>query len=200
MIMPEMRGLISVVVVSIIIGVLFVRIANYGTDETSASAEVARVTPTSTSTTSTTTTVPEGPQISDALGSIGLLCNRAQEFIDGTESEIVYPGKVPQLAEEFYAESIDYALAQVTREYEAALRYFTEFNELALPHGYDPLTILRSDAGERWGLLATGEPPGVAATRANVAFLCEGMEIPPPPLMSDSEFDRLRDIVRKENK
>ncbi len=195
-----MRGLISVVVVSIIIGLLFVRIADYGTEETSAAANRAQLTPTTTSTTSTTSTVAPGPQISSALGSIGLLCDRALEFIASSESEFVYPGKIPQLAEEFYVEAIDYSLPQVKREYEAALRYFIEFNDLGEPHEYDPLTILRSDSGERWGLLATGEPPGVAATRANVAFLCDGIEIPPPPLMSDSEFDRLRDIVRKEKK
>lgn len=194
MILAEMRGLVAVVVVGILIAVLFVRISEYGEDESVAAAGVATTT---TSTTTSTTTTEAPAQFENAFAGVQNLCDSAEDFIAGSESEIEYPGKIPQLAEEFYARVIDGVSDQIKAEYSASLRYYTEYNELALPYNYDGLTILQSDGGERWGLLASSEPPGVEATRANVAFLCDGVEIPEPPLMSSSEFERLQDLADK---
>ncbi len=195
MILAEMRGLVAVIAVGILIAVLFARISAYGEDDSVAAAGVVATTTSTTSTSSTTTAAPV--QFDDALAGVRNLCESSERFIEGSESEIEYPGKIPQLAEEFYESVIDGVSDQIRAEYSAALRYYTEYNDLALPHNYDGLTILQSDGGERWGLLASSEPPGVEATRANVAFLCGGIEIPEPPLMSASEFERLSDLADK---
>ncbi len=193
MILAEMRGLVAVVVVGILIALLFVRISEYGEDESVAAASVT--TSTSSTTTSSTTTTEAPPLFANALAGIQNLCESAEDFVLGAESDIEFPGKVPQLAEEFYTKVVDGVDDQVRAEYSAALRYYTEYNDLALPFNYDGLSILQSDGGQRWGLLASSEPPGVEATRANVAFLCGGLEIPEPPLLSASEFERLSDLA-----
>ncbi len=195
MILAEMRGLVAVVVVGILIAVLFVRISEYGQDE-EVSAATGPTTTTSTSSTTSTSAPPSA--IVSALSGVRTLCESATEFIEASNTDIEYPGKTQQLAEEFYVKVNESVGAQVQLEFDAALRYYTEYNDLAEPYVYNGLDILRSDGGQRWALLAAGEPPGVEATRANVAFLCDGIEIPEPPLMSTRELDRLTDIVRKE--
>ncbi|NNE72590.1 MAG: hypothetical protein HKN26_02915, partial [Acidimicrobiales bacterium] len=67
------------------------------------------------------------------------------------------------------------------------------------PGDYNPLTILRGSDAARFKQLATREPPGVEDTRANVAFLCGGLEIPGPPRISESEFERLEEIIDEED-
>ncbi len=193
MILAELRGLIAVVVVGVLIAVLFVRISEYGEEETVAAESLIATTTSSTSTTSTTVAVP---LVFDALEAIGVLCESANEYVESVNSDINYPGKLPQLGEEFYAKVVDVVPTEVRAEYDAAYRYYTEYNDLAEPHGYDGLTILLSDGGERWGALVNGTPPGIDATRANVAFLCEQLELPDPPLMSAGEFERLSDIAK----
>ena len=193
MILAELRGLIAVVIVGVLIAVLFVRISEYGEEETVSAESLPATTTTSTSTTSTTVAVP---LVVDALEAIGVLCGAANEYVDGVNSDINYPGKLPQLGEEFYGKVVDVVPVEIRAEYDAAFRYYTEYNDLAEPHDYDGLTILISDGGERWGALVNGTPPGIAATQANVAFLCEQLELPDPPLMSASEFKRLNDIAK----
>ncbi len=193
MIWSEIRGVLAVAAVGLAIVVCAGYLLDYDGDDAEAS-----VTATTVATTVPPTTT-EARALLSGLESIVELCALANDFKDGAESEVfVYPGKLQQIAEEFYTVAIDLVDGNVRAEYAAALSYYEDFNEIGEPDNYDALTLLRGPNADRFRQLATREPPGVEATRANVAFLCEGLEIPGAPLMNQGEFDRLQDIVDKE--
>jgi len=191
MIWSEIRGAIALLAVGAIIAALFVALL----DRTGES--LARDTYYPTTTTSSTTTTTIDPR-SDPR-PVATLCEAAATFVAGAESEaFVWPGKVSQLAETFYLVANEASVGDIGAEYAAALAYYEDYNDIAEPGNYDPLTILRGPSADRFRQLATRNPPGVEATRVNVQFLCAGLEIPGPPIIPPDEFEELEDELAEE--
>ena len=186
----EARGALTLAVVAAAVVMLFLTLL----DRTGATVDLMALTTTTTTSTTTTTIDPR-----DDLRPVTDMCAAAAEFITSADSTLfVWPGKVPQLAETFYATAYASARGDIRPEFAAALAYYEEFNEIADPGRYDPLTLLRGPTADRYQQLATREPPGVEATRANVAFLCGGVQIPGPPTLSADEFEDLQEIIAEE--
>ena len=191
MIWREFRGALALLGVGAAIAVCFVVLL----DRTGVTLDAQTLAPPSTTTSSTTTTID--PR--DDTRPVAALCAAAAEFASGAASEaFVWPGKVPQLAETFYRAAYDVSVGDVRPEYAAALAYYEDYNDIAEPGNYDPLTLLQGDTGARYRQLATREPPGVEATRTNVQFLCAGLIIPAAPILPASEVEALDDIINEE--
>src|SRR5690606_29528532 len=76
------------------------------------------------------------------------LCSLAQELVSATQGSDVATGS--RLAELFYDRAAHLVARDVRPEYEAAVRYYTEFNDLGASYGYDLIAALASPDGERW--------------------------------------------------
>ncbi len=150
----------------------------------------------------TTTTITQGVASTTPVTTIAEreadLCTLADEFVAASESELFqYPGKTQQLAEEFYIDAYDVAVGVVRAEYAAARDYYIDYNDIADPANYDPLTLIAGPDAARFKQLSTREPNGVAQTIANVGFLC-GAILPGPPLIPVSEYERLEKSLEDE--
>ncbi|NNE73741.1 MAG: hypothetical protein HKN26_08770, partial [Acidimicrobiales bacterium] len=123
----EVRGLVAVAATVAAIIALFAYIPTIGDDENFYDE-----------TSVTTTTVPPTTTIDTPLLA-GLdvvldLCDLAQDFADGSNSDLYdFPGKVPQLAQEFYDQAYDLSVGDVRAEYAAARSYYEDYNEVARP-------------------------------------------------------------------
>ncbi|MGI9603152.1 MAG: hypothetical protein ACR2QE_14795 [Acidimicrobiales bacterium] len=191
MIWSEIRGALALLAVGAAIAVSFVVLLDR-TGETLGTSTFAP--PASTETTTTTTIDPR-----DDIRPTVALCDAALTFVSGAQSEaFLWPGKVAQLAETFYQAAYDASVGDIRAEYAAALAYYEDYNDIAEPGNYDPLTLLRGPTADRYRQLATREPPGVEATRVNVSFLCPGTVIPGPPIIPPDEFDDLEDTIAEE--
>ncbi|MDH3705289.1 MAG: hypothetical protein OES57_04445 [Acidimicrobiia bacterium] len=190
MVWSELRGAIALVGVGALIALLFVALL----DRTGTNLARDTYYPATTTTTTTTTTIDPRDDPRPVL----TLCEAAETFVTSAESEAFFwPGKVPQLAETFYAAAFEVSIGDIAAEYAAALAYYEDYNDIAEPGNYDPFTLLRGPDADRFRQLAGREPPGVEATRANVAFLC-GLDIPGPPIIPPDEFDELEDELADE--
>jgi hypothetical protein len=127
---------------------------------------------------STTTTVPE---TTTTLPPLEQLCTLAREFEESSAGQD--PTVTARLAETFYSQAADLAPVDAKPEYEAAERYYAEYNNIGESYEYDFWAILGSPDGARWTQLLFREPLGVGTARANVAFLCQ-VELPPPPTIT----------------
>ena len=191
MIWSEIRGALSLLIVGALIAGCFVVLL----DRTGTELDGNALAPPTTTSTSTTTTLD--PR--DDTRPVTALCLAATEFATSAASEaFVWPGKVPQLAETFYATAYDSSIGEIRAEYAAALAYYADYNDIAEPGNYDPMTLLRGDTADRFRQLATRQPPGVEATRVNVQFLCAGLVIPGPPIIAPDEFEELEDALAEE--
>lgn len=112
------------------------------------------------------------------LDPIVELCALARQFEQAARGRDLATNV--RLAEPFYDRARRLAPPPVRPEYDAAVRYYAELNDLGTVYGYDHSSALASRDGQRWFHLAYAEPLGVPAARANVAELCQ-VELPPPP-------------------
>ncbi|HEX7094406.1 MAG TPA: hypothetical protein VF183_00890 [Acidimicrobiales bacterium] len=117
------------------------------------------------------------------------LCALAREFADSARGLDL--AATARLAEEFYERGAQLAPPDVRPEYEAAVRYYAEYNDIGELYGYDLFAALASPDGQRWSTLTFNEPLGVPVARANVAILC-GVELPPPPTITTTTTTRPR--------
>jgi hypothetical protein len=109
------------------------------------------------------------------------LCDLARDFETASQGQDATV--TARLGEAFYTRASELAPPDVRPEYEAAARYYTEFNNIGEPYEYDFWAILGSSDGPRWMHLLFREPLGVPTARVNVAFICR-LEVPPPPTLT----------------
>jgi hypothetical protein len=109
------------------------------------------------------------------------LCDLARDFETASQGQDATV--TARLAESFYTRAGDLAPEDVRPEYEAAARYYTEYNNIGEPYEYDFWAIIGSPDGPRWMQLLFLEPLGVATARANVGYICR-VEVPPPPTVT----------------
>lgn len=118
---------------------------------------------------------------STTIDPIDELCALAQQFAQAVEGQDLITSA--RLAEEFYERGSELAPPNVRPEFEAALRYYTEFNDIGELYGYDLFAAMASPDAQRWSHLVFSEPLGVPAARSATQFLC-GVELPPPPTIT----------------
>ena len=117
------------------------------------------------------------------------LCGLAAVFLDASRDQD--STVTARLAESFYEQAKTLAPTDAQPEYDAAARYYTEYNNIGEPYEYDFFAIMASPDAQRWTQLLFGEPLGVATARANVAFLCQ-VNVPPPPTITTTTTTRPR--------
>jgi hypothetical protein len=166
------RGALVALAVGVAIVVLYV--ALQPGDRPKRTAAVA-----STSTVVTTTTRPP----------IEELCDLAHDFEQSSRDQD--PNVAARLAESFYERAKALAPDDSRPEFDAAARYYTEYNNIGEPLDYDFWAILATPDGARWVQLLFREPLGVAAARANVSYLCQ-VDLPPPPTVTTTTTTRPR--------
>lgn len=164
--LAQRRGAIAALVVGVTVLVLYVSLQPGERPERRATA----ATTTSTTLAPTTTADP-----------IHELCALAHEFTASLQDQDFITST--RLTEEFYARGAELAPPEVRPEFEAALRYYTEFNDIGELYGYDLMAALASPDAPRWQQLVFTEPLGVPAARGAVQFLCD-VELPPPPTIT----------------
>jgi hypothetical protein len=142
--------------------------------------------PERTATTATTTTVAATTTTRPPLEE---LCDLAHEFEQSSQGQDATV--TARLAESFYERARTLAPDDTKPEFEAAARYYTEYNNIGEPFEYDFFAILASPDGPRWLQLLFREPLGVGAARANIAYLCE-VTLPPPPTVTTTTTTRPR--------
>lgn len=162
----ERRGTVAAAVVAILIGVLYVLLQP--SDNPQAAAPAPK--PTTTLPASTTTTDP-----------VRELCDLADQYATAAADQDVT--SVARLAEHFFDRARQVTDGEIRAEYDAAYRYYAEYNAIGEPYDYDLFQIAAAGNGERWLQLLLRQPLGVDVATANVAFLC-GVELPPPPTIT----------------
>jgi hypothetical protein len=166
------RGTAATVVVAILIAVLYVVLQPDGERPRAAPAqEQPGTSAAATATTTTTTTL--APEVQ--------LCDLAREFADAAAT--VDPNVVARLAETFYTHARDLVSGPVRVEYDAAARYYTEYNAIGEPYEYDTARIEQAGNGQRWAQLQQRPPLGVEEARVDVGGACQ-VDLPPPPTVS----------------
>jgi hypothetical protein len=163
--LTQRRGALAALAVGVAVVVLYVVLQPGDRPRRVASAD------TTTSTLAPTTTRPP----------LDELCDLAREFEESSAGQDVTV--TARLAETFYERASEFAAPDARPEYEAAARYYTEYNNIGEPYEYDFWAILGSPDGARWMTLLFREPLGVGVARANVAYLCH-VEVPPPPTLT----------------
>ena len=126
---------------------------------------------TSSPTGSTTTTVAPAVQ----------LCNLAKQF--ARDAGGLDRFGVARSAEVFYSESAKLVDGAARGEFDAAARYYTEFNEIGSSYDYDVYRITAAGKGDRWAQLVYRPPLGIETARAAVQFACR-VELPSPPTLT----------------
>jgi hypothetical protein len=165
---PERRGTVAALAVAAAIGVLLVvlqpgpRSPRPLTEESSGP------------TTSTSTTLAPAEQ----------LCNRARQF--ARDASGLAPEDAARIAEVFYGEATKLVEGTARAEFEAAARYYVEFNEIGGAYDYDVFRIAAAGKGDRWAQLLYRPPLGIDTARAAVQFACR-VELPPPPTRTTIE-------------
>ena len=185
----EVRGLVAVIVVSAVIGVLFVNLSDAGDDAVATTATTAPP---------TTTTAPPTTTILDAEAALARLCLAAENLtaevteIDEAAGGEPPPGPVQQAAERFYALTRELPVEPVAvrAEFAGAYEYFREFNAIGEPNDYDVFAIAATGQAERYKALLDEEIDvvGLEATRAYIGFSC-GVALP-DDLAIREEFKR----------
>jgi hypothetical protein len=164
------RGTAATVVVAILIAVLYVVLQPDGDRPRAAPAQEQPGTSAAATATTTTTLAPEVQ-----------LCDLAREFADAAAT--VDPNVVARLAETFYTHARDLVSGPVRVEYDAAARYYTEYNAIGEPYEYDTARIEQAGNGQRWAQLQQRPPLGVEEARVDVGGACQ-VDLPPPPTVS----------------
>jgi hypothetical protein len=123
------------------------------------------------------------------------LCRLAREFEEGARGQDV--AVVARLAESFYDQARVFAPAEIRPEYEAAARYYIEYNDIGEQYGYDFEAAYSSRDGQRWGSLIFTEPLGVNPARQSAAFQCQ-VELPPAPTITTTTTTRPRTTLPPE--
>jgi hypothetical protein len=122
----------------------------------------------------TTTTLPP----TTTLNPGEELCRLAREFEEGARGQDV--GVVARLAESFYDRARVHAPPEIRPEYEAAARYYVEFNNIGEQYEYDFATASASSDGQRWASLIFSEPLGVNPARSSAGLQCQ-VDLPVAP-------------------
>jgi hypothetical protein len=120
------------------------------------------------STVAPTTTIAPGVQ----------LCALAQQFVKDVEG--LSPTDTARSAEAFYAKAVRLVDAQLRPDFDALLRYYTEFNAIGAEFDYDLERIAEAGRGDRWAQLLYRSPAGVDVAERTIAERCE-VALPPPP-------------------
>jgi hypothetical protein len=118
--------------------------------------------------TTTSTTIPVGFQ----------LCVLARQFVKDAEGAT--PDDVARNAEAFFARTVKLVEADLRPDFDALLRYYTEFNDIGAEFDYDLQRITDAGRGDRWAQLLYHAPAGVEVAERTIAERCQ-VAIPAPP-------------------
>jgi hypothetical protein len=157
------RGTYAALAVAILIVVLYVVLRP---DE--GEIKAARAADPTTSTSTSTTTL--APRVQ--------LCILATAFAAAARD--VDPNVIARLGETFYTQARELVTGDIRAEYDAAARYYTEYNAIGEPYDYDTERIAKEGDGERWAQLRQRPPLGVDQARADIAAECR-VDLPAAP-------------------
>jgi hypothetical protein len=161
----ERRGAIAALGVAATIGILMVVLQPGPRPPRLAGVEAAAPT------TSSTTTLSPGVQV----------CNLAKRFVHDAEG--LEPNDVARIAEVFYVDAVKLVDGSARAEFDAAARYYVEYNQIGGEYDYDVFRIAAAGKGDRWAQLLFRPPLGIETARAAMTFACR-VDLPPPPTLT----------------
>jgi hypothetical protein len=161
----ERRGAIAALGVAVTIGILLVVLQPGPRQPRAGDVE------SSPTTSSSTTTLSPGVQV----------CNLAKRFV--RDAEGLEPNDVARIAEVFYLDAVKLVDGSARAEFDAAARYYVEYNQIGGEYDYDVFRIAAAGKGDRWAQLLFRPPLGIETARAAMSFACR-VDLPPPPTLT----------------
>jgi hypothetical protein len=93
------------------------------------------------------------------------------------------PNDIARIAEVFYLDAVKLVDGSARAEFDAAARYYVEYNQIGSEYDYDVFRIAAAGKGDRWAQLLFRPPLGIETARAAMAFACK-VDLPPPPTLT----------------
>ncbi len=158
----ERRGTVATVVVAIVIGVLIVALQP--------GPKPPRPEPVAAPATTVATTTTVAPDVQ--------LCALARQF--AKDAEGLSPTDAARVAEAFFVKAVKLVDPSRRADFDALLRYYTEFNAIGTEFDYDLDRIAKAGRGDRWAQLLYRSPAGIDVAERTLHDQCE-VTMPAPP-------------------